>query len=534
MSFRQNNRIIKNLPSFRYGLNTQKEADEIADEEIADCENYTIEDDVIKSAQGYVQWDNAVNAGPYWGIFQFKKSDGAQVLIRQRQGYLEYDSDDNGTWILCTLPITGSPAMPITLSQCPCTFAQLNEICVFTNGEESVLQSSDGITWTNLAHPKSKVVFNNGANRLIFLGQTGTGRQFRIDWTDINDPTTISATAYQLIDPNKSAKVMGAAMTPNGTNLIFTESSIYEISDYTTDGALDVNFIGSAHLASHQSIATTEDSVIFGGIDGIYEFIGGTIRLISGQIDWSGRNNSTRTDLWCGVYYNGKYHLSLPDLDVSTTYNSQEYIVHKRIQRPDAVQPFSITRNRRYFGCYGIEDFDSITRDRIVSVYAGDSRPSTSGSPATTNYLFCFINDFRDESYPSGLNGAAQSCSLVTKFYTDNIPYYAKKFKKLFITLNLQNESTFTFSYRFLPYGSWFDVNKTYSTEELNFTLEDGNEGGFSEGFGFFLATQANDFIDIENTDRPRGIQFKISSNQINDVTILGLAFQYIAKPKFR
>jgi len=533
MSFRQNNRTIKNLPSFRYGMNTQKEAGEIDDMELADCENFTVEEDTIKSAQGYVQWDSVSNAGPYFGVQGFRFSNGNQVTVRQRQGVLEYTVDAEGdVWATCTLPTTGSPASTLVLDQTLCTFAMLNDIILWSNGVQYPMSSTDGINWTyQTSLPKSKIVFNNGANRIIYAGQTEPSK---IQWSDINTPLTINALSYQYIDPNNSEEIVGVGKTPQGTNIVFKRNSFYEISDYTTDGALDVNFIGTAQCASHHSICTTENSIIWAGWGySAYELIGGQIRNITGSISPIGRNEAQKLNKFCATYYNGKYHLSMPDADISAEYNSQEYIFHKNMARPDAVQPYVITRNRRYFGCYGQEDFE-FSYGREITCYAGDSRPSTMGSPAVVNDLFCFINDFRDSSFPQGLNGEAQECFLVTKFFTDNIPYYSKKFKKLFLTMLLENQTTLTLSYRFLPFGTWYDVNKTYDTEELNFILEDGNEGGFSEGFGFFSATQADDFIDIENSDRPRGIQFKISSNQINDITILGLAYQFVVKPKFR
>lgn len=529
---------IKPLPNFSHGMNTLQKPAEIDDLELADSENWAVDETSMITSPGYVRFDNTDDGstpGPFWGIFQFVKSDGTQRLIRQRRNTLEYDSDDTGTWVACTLPITGSPAATTTLTQKPCTFAQLNDTVLWGNGTDSILSSADGITWTIPTYgspaqelPKANV-FNNGLNRIIFFDQSDS--PFRIDWSDINTPTTITSTAYQLIDPNNGWKVKGMGKMPDGTNVLFTEGSVYLISNYVSDGVIDVNLIAdNVRLSSHQSIVTTENSVIFHAYDGIYEIIGGTVRKISGRITPTGRNYITNVQYVCSAYYNGIVYMSTPDADDSQDYNSQEWMIFKKLARNDASQPYVIMRNKRYFGCYGLEYFKDEGQS-YLTLYAGDSRPATSGSPAVTNDNFCFINSYRDAVNNIGLNNEAQTCWFVTKYFTENTPYFRKLIKRLFLEINLQNDVDITVAYRYLPYGDWTEFTTSAETEtEINFS-----EGyGFTEGYGFAYAQLLNIFADLEGATDERGIQFKITTSQINDVTLYSMAFKYLSKRNFR
>ena len=516
------------------GLNDRMDASAITEQEIADCENFSIENGSLVTSAGYVQWDDAPQShyGPYWGGFMFKKADGTMVDVRQRRDTLEYSSNGGTTWLPCTMPTTGSPATTLKLTQCQPTFAALNDICVFTNGFENVLSSTNGITWTIQAGlPKSKVVFENAKNRLVYLAQTGVNRQFRFDWSGINDPLTIGASSYQLVDPNNNGPIMGAGLTPDGTTLLFKEAGAYTISDFVDNGIIDINFIGLTRCTNHHTICTTDHSVMWHSYAGVSEYMGGQIRTVFGKINLNGRNDVYRYDLICAAFYNNKYRISMPDADISTDYNSQEYLIHTNVLRQDATQPYAITRNRRYIGCYFIED-NVFAYGRDVTLYFGDSRPvTTSGSPAQyVNTIFAFINDYRSDNYVGGLNGSPQTCFFATKYFTENMAYYSKKYKKMFADIKLFNTTNFVFSYRFLPYGAWVDTSITTTANDIDF-----DEGfGFSGGYGFSQDTLGTEFLDINNPEKPRGIQFKISVSTIQDITILNMAYSLLVKPKFK
>ena len=509
------------------GLNNQMDASTINDAEIADCENFSIEEGTLSTSPGFSLWDDTpTNYGPFWGSVTFTKSNGVSLDVRQRQGFLEYAPGGGRTWIKCTLPTTGSPAHTISLSQVACTFAHLNDILLFANGQY-VLSSTDGITWTNQPSlPLCKVVFNNGKNRILFLNQPNS--PYRFDWCNINTPLTVNAASYEMVDPNSNGIVVGAGKTPDGTTLIFKESSVYSVADIVDTGIIDINFIGNSTILLHQTIATTENSVIWLGYAGVYEYMGGVIKLISGRISWVGRNDSTIFNSVCAAYYNFKYHFSMPDIDISQDYNSQEYIIYKNLVRNDTVQPYPITRNRRYIGCYNVADYNDYNGGRDISLMIYDSRSeeqmTTSGSPAITDTpLAAFVNDYRDSAFQ---NYGSQDCFFTTKYFTENMAYYVKKYRKLFANMKLFQTTTITLSYRFVPYGQWKDTTVEIIAEMVKFL--EGYQ--FSEGYGFSQDTLGAVFIDINNPEKPRGIQFKFAVSTTKDISYLSLAHNYIVK----
>lgn len=527
---------IHSLPEFSMGLNNALSPDEIMDNEMADCENFEIDEFHAKTAAGYVGWDNNPQAGPFWGIYQFKKSDGTQTLIRQRQGILEYDSDDAGTWVACTLPTTGSPAHSITLPQNQPTFVTLNDTVLYSDGSTYVLSSTDGITWTNrTGTPPSGlpagILMNNGKNRVLFLIKNTS----EIWWSEINTPLSVLSTSWQFINPNDGEKIVGGCLTPQGSTYIFKEKMIYEVDDITL-GMVAVNQIGEGYPTNHHSIAVTNDSVLFVSMDScVKQIIGGSIRNITGRITPVGRNSITNVNLITAVYSFNKYRVSMPDkiYDETEAYNAQEYIVYLNMQRNDPVQPYPITRNRRFIGCYGMELYDDGSYRSIVC-YIGDSRSTIGGSPAVNYAEFAYINEIRDPGAVQGLDGSSQSCYLVTKYFTEKIPYHVKKYKKLFYQLNIQQDTSVIISYRFDPYDSWTDIINNVSLPDIQITYDDGDYGDFDEGFGFAGQGIVKNFIPLENTEKPRGIQFKISVDTTNDITELNLAYQFLAKTKFR
>lgn len=522
---------IHTIPSWRLGLNTLNSAEEIEDLEFSDCENWAIDDAATTTSPGYVQNDTGAaidRIGPYWGIFSFNDNTNQPHVVRQRQGVLEYAINTYAdTWTAATMPV-GS------VTETQPTWAILNEVLLWSNGTDTVMSSADyGVNWALQAGlPKSKVIANNGSNRVIFTAQPGS--LFRIDWSNLNDPLTIGASSYQLIDPNNGKEIVGFGKTPKGTNIIFTRTGLYEISTYVDNGIIDVNFIGTANCFNHHTIATTFDSIIWAGSTGeLYELKDGIISIISGKIAQIGRNNVLKPDTYTAAFYNYKYHLSMPDNDVSQDYNSQEYIVYKKMSRGDLVQPYPMTRNRRYFGCYNVQDGDfDYGTDNVL--YVGDSRRIGDVTAPVTNTLFAFVNDFRDTSFTSGLNGDTQPAFFVTKYFTENVPYWVKHYRKFFILLKVTQDLSITIGYRFLPYGAFTEVTDSLTAGEMDWIYDDLTTGPFFEGYGFSEEREGSIFHAIENEEKPRGIQFRISTNEVADVQIYESSYIYRLRPKFK
>lgn len=534
MPYTPRTKPIQSIPNMRFGLNDRERPNEINILEMADCENWTIDEGTMTTAPGWKTADNATNSGPYYAIYQFRKSDGTQRLLRMRQNILEY-SDGSDNWTACTMPQTGSPATAFAFTDglYP-TFATLNDIVVISNGTDSVLSSSDGITWAERATlPKGAVVINSSFNRVIYTAIT---RSSLIWWSDINDPLTVGASSWQYIEPNDGQFIKGATISPDGALLIWKSNSIYTISDVTANTVDRFLIAKGTRLASHQSIAVTDNSVIFAATDGVYEIIQSTLRKISGSIKNIGRNYVLNSTIFCAAYANSKYYLSMPDHDTSDSYNAQEYVYHKDLLREDPNQPYAVTRNQRNFGCYGVEDVAEDDGTRTINLYFGDSQ-SPSGSPLSGGSDFGKINIHQltsAEGFTQGLNGSAQSAYFTTKFFTNNEAWYAKRFIKFFLQVETSTSFDITIGYRHDPFDTFTEASISFEATEMLWEYDNGETGQWSGGFGWSIGGTDNSDIDLESMlNDPRGIQFKISSSEIEFLQILEMAFSFIPKSKF-
>lgn len=514
---------IRHLPNLATGLNDNYDAGEILDTDIAEMENIEVDSRSIKNAGGYVDYGSS--EGPFWGIFNARFEDGTETMIRQRQGTLEYDNG-SGTWVECTLPTTGSPASTVVLTQRGCSFAMLNDTILWSNGEEEVMSSTDGVTWTLQADlPKSQVLFNNGLNRILFLAQPD--EPSRIDWSDINDPVTVGADAYQYFGKNDGQEIQDVALLPNGAMILFKTNRFYEISDVTLD-TVSTAPIGEAPCVRY-TVQSTENSVMWAGPDGkVYELFGGVPKFISDNIK---RFYITKPQSMRAIYHNNKYRLAVPE--TSNDYNSVEYVIHRNLPAGSTSNPYVITKNTRYIGCYGIEDRE-VAGERRSRVYFGDSRNFSTGSPATVPGVFAWINQEHDQSTTQGLAGNSQTCSFTTKFYTENGTYSLKRYTKYFINIKSSANQEITIGYRFNPFDAFTEIKLLTNIPSTAWMFDDSTTGGFSEGFGFSSEIDVREYKSLERgSTEPRGIQFQVSWSSIQDVEILSQAIKFLSKQTF-
>ena len=523
MTFSANYKL-RDIPHLRTGLNNKHDSSEIANTDMADCNNIEVDTRSIRNAGGYVDYGGAT--GPFYGGFHAKFESGTNRLIRQRQGILEYD-DGSGTWTACTLPTEGSPAASVNISSIPCSFAMLNDTILWSNGTDEILSSADGITWTERATlPKSKVLFNNGKNRILYMAQTAAPS--RIDWSDINTPLTIDAVSYQFIGKNDGQEIMDAVLLPNGSMLLLKTQRFYQIADITSD-MIAVDPIGEAPCVRYTAVAT-ENSVIWAGPEGnIYEFDGVRANLITDQIASLG---ITKANLMRGVYHNYKYRLAVPN--GSDSYNSIEYVMDRKGRTENALNPYVITKNSRFIGTYIQEDRE-VSGVRRTRLYFGDGGSPETGSPAESPSTFVYINDLHDTGITQGLNGSAQTCTFTTKFFTEDVPFFIKRYTKYFSQVKSSTDQDITLSYRFDPYDSYTDISILSAASDLDFLLEDDSEGGFSEGYSFAFEAVDNIFQSLETTGADiRGIQIKLTWSSIQDVEILSAAYKFLTKSNFK
>lgn len=523
---------VRQIPNLATGLNNADDASEILDTDVSDMENIEVDSKSIVSAAGYVDY-GTTTGNPYWGIFNARFSSGTERMIRQRGTRLEYDNG-SGTWTACTLPTSGSPAATITLTQVGCSFAMLNDIILWSNGTDSTMKSSDGITWTIPTYgspaqglPKARVLFNNGLNRIIFTAiPTEPAKAY---WSDINDPTNIGTSAFQVFGFNDGQDIQDTVLMPNGAQLLNKTNRFYQISDITLD-TVSTDPIGEAPCVRYTAVAT-ENSAMWAGPDGkIYEFDGAIARCISNNI---APLMVTKPVSMRATYHNRKYRLAVPD--GSNDYNSYEYVVHRDVPTGDPNNPYVITKNQRYIGCYGKEDRE-VSGIRRSRVYFGDSRNIAEGSPAAIPGVFAWINQEHDTSVTQGLAGAAQDCYFITKFFTESKgSSFVKRFVKYFIDLKATEDQTIAVCYRYDPFEEFTCFNIMTEAAELDWQYDNGETGSWSEGYGWSASATDRSFKDLENTGtEPRGIQFKVSWSNVNDVEILSQAYKFLTSPNFR
>jgi hypothetical protein len=528
MAFTSNYKL-RDIPHLRGGLNNRYNNSEIEDIEMSDMENIEVDSKLIRSAAGYVDYGG--DTGPFWGGFHAKFEDGTNVLIRQRQDILEYDDGDGG-WTACTLPTEGSPTANVNITQTACSFAMLNDTIIWSNGVDEPLSSTDGITWTEATTgspaetlPKATVLFNNGNNRILYMGIPT--EPSKIYWSDINEPTTIGSSSYQFVGKNDGAEIMDAVLLPNGAMLLLKTDRFYAISDITAD-MIAVDPIGFAPCVRYTAVST-ENSAIWAGPKGeIYEFNGSVANLISDNIE---ELDITKPYNMRGVYSKNQYRLAVPNS--TDDYNSYEYVVNRQNRLEKLNNPYAITKNQRYIGCYIKEDRE-VSDIRRTRLYFGDSRSDATGSPAEVPTTFAYINETHDSGVTQGLNGVAQDCYFVTRFFTEDLTFFIKRYTKFFMRMQSDSDQEITLSYRSDTYAQWTDVVVYLDSDDLDFVLEDDDEGGFDEGYSFSYKAIDNVFKDLETTGREvRGIQFKLSWSSINDVEILSQAYKMLIKNNF-
>lgn len=248
------------------------------------------------------------------------------------------------------------------------------------------------------------------------------------------------------------------------------------------------------------------------------------MKRISSRISFATRANISSAYLATATYFNKKYRLSIPS--ASTTYNFHEYIVDRNQNTGESNNPYVITRNGRTIGCYIREqrDVSNVKRNRL---YIGSSLGGSSYR------IFAYVNELRDTAVAQGLNGAAQPCYFITKFFNEDDPFFLKRYVKYFFDTFIANDFSVTVSYRFNQNGTWTDVASQIYTETIDIDYGNGESGTFLEGYSFGTAGSGQVFIDLERSDNIRGIQFRIAWSAVSDVSILSQAYKFMEHKVF-
>ena len=502
------NEQIKIMPHFGGGLDNNDIASEINDWELADITNFEVDDKVIMTAAGIVDYGSDDVGGPIYGAFQGQFEDGSDIRLRQNGSVLQYDIG-NAIWKDTDLTL---------LAQTRASFAMLNNTILISNGVDPVYSSTDGMTWTEQATlPRSKKIVHNKLNRIIFAAQPDTPS--KINWSEINDPLTVDAAAYQFIGKNDGEHIQDVVVTEQGGVYIFKTKNVYVMGDVTFN-MVGVDPIGSFPYVPFTAVVT-ENSVMATGVDGIYEIGGATINHISKNLNKASTNLMTMNTP-VATYFNNKYRVSLP---INSMHNDVEYVLNRKQQTGNPFSPYVITKNNREIGCYMLEEavVSNVARYRV---YIGGS---VDGS-------FGWINEYHDQGEPQGVFRGPQTCTFTTKFFTENAEFFIKRYLRFFISVVSLSDTIATIEYRYDIAGNWLEKLLQINTAEFGWEYDDGTTGDFDEGYSFMTLDSVEDFISLEkyNTNEVnRGVQFRFTVETTKDLKILSTAFKFITKPNF-
>lgn len=483
MASRRQRPIIP-IPLPLYGLNDKQSPYAISDFEAADLENVLIGAKIMQSRQGYVTHGITSGSGPIYNAIDYRKSDGTNIEIRQRETAIEKLNTANNTWEALSLPITLTAGYKVN-------FQILNNLLLIANGIDSDL-SFDGTTVTErstLPKAKYQIIIDN---RIVKLTDAGV-----VWFSEINDPLTYDALSFINIDPNNAAIGKGLGET-NGQVIVFKQNKKYTLTQLV--GGTVIPMDGDISTVSHYSIISTGSTLIFLGANGWYEIRGSGTYLISGHINFDNLDKSRLINAHA-VFFNDRYRCFVTES--GSSYNNLEYVIYTHLRTPFEDNPYPITKNRGLYGqCYY-----KTLRSNQELIYFGESR-STSGSPAT-NYsdVYEMFNGYSD-------NGSAIAAYFTSKLFDHGVPYFSKRYKRLYTRIINQAGLVYYVAYRFSTTAGWSEQALSISETVLSWLLDDSSETDiWYEDIDWVFEGSEDEYTPISNTGRPKTIQFR---NRIN------------------
>lgn len=501
-------RPISQVPLPRYGLNDKDSPFAIHPLEASRMENVEIGEADAYARLGYSQFGNTSGSGPIQNMHDHRESDGTQVILRARQATIEKYNTVTDTWDAISLPIS------ITANR-KMSFAMLNDVTIAANGVNSDLKFN-GSVFTELAsNPKADVqmIYQNRLVKFKFANAT-------VYWSDINDPETFDALAFEPIDPNNGQMGKGIADL-NGQIIIFKEAKKYLMTSLIGGSVIPLD--GEISTSSHYSIAATGSSLIFlSPTGGWYELRGTQTFLISDHIDVN-QISKTEIDMAHAVFFDNAYRCFVAER--SNAYNNLEYVIHLNIRTPFPENPYAITKNRGLNGlCYL-----KTLRNGLEELYFGDSRPD-SGSPSTTHSKTYLMFDGNND------DGATISPYWETKMFDERMPFYAKKYKRAYTRVITQTGLTYYIAHRFGTTDAWNEQPLTFVSNFLEWIVDLGaNISEWAGGIMWPFEGASDDFVSLTNTGRPRTIQFRNRApSSAAQARWIFQAYRYRVRDKFK
>ena len=269
------------------GLNTKASNFALKDNESPDCQNvYFGIDGGFAKRKGFAQLDDHPlnSTADVTGVYQYTQKDGDTYLIETAGNKVGFSTSfSTVSW---SDHITGN--LTIT-PEALFDFDTLNDVCVFTNGEDPPMQwtgsgNAEHIVDvpTNLTKAKWVTTFENR----MFFGNvyTDTDMPSRIYWSALKDPTSWNALDYLDISTDDGEEIMGMEVLADRL-VVFKESSVFNVL-YTGDP--DIPFVvgqsgSSAGAASGYTIKPVGAGLVYMSYDGLYLYDG----MYSGKISYN-------------------------------------------------------------------------------------------------------------------------------------------------------------------------------------------------------------------------------------------------------
>jgi hypothetical protein len=500
-------RPIAQIPLPRYGLNDKDSPFAIHSLEASRMENIEIGEADAYGRLGYSQFGTTSGSGPIQNMHDHRESGGTQIMLRARQATIEKYNTVTSAWNAISLPVTLTANKKVS-------FATLNDVTIISNGVDSDLKFDGSVITELSSNPKADVQFIY-QNRLVkFKFSTSI-----VYWSDINDPETFDALAFEMIDPNNGQAGKGIADL-NGQIIVFKEAKKYLMTALV--GGSVVPLDGEISTVSHYSIAATGGSLIFLATSGWYELRGTQTYLISDHLDIS-QLSKTEIDNAHAVFFNNAYRCFVAERSVA--YNNLEYIFHLDIPTAFPNNPYAVTKNRGLNGlCYL-----KTLRGGQEELYFGDSRPD-SGSPSVAYSKVYLMFDGNDD------DGAEIAPYWESKMFDERMPFYAKKYKRAYTRVINQTGLTYYVAHRFGTTDSWNEQALSFQNSSLSWIVDIGTAIiEWLEGYDWPFEGASDDFTALTNTGRPRTIQFR---NRAPSATAqahwIYQAYRYRLRDKFK
>lgn len=495
------------MPLPIYGLNDKFDAYHIDPQEAAEIENIEIDKQSAISRLGYTQYGTTSGSGPIKNGIDYRRSGGTNYLVRSRRDAIEYYKTSNQTWTAISLPITLTANRKVG-------FAVLNDLLIIDNGLESDIKWDGSVATQIVANPKgdASIVYQNRWVKFNFA-------ESKIYYSDINDPETFDALSYEVIDPNSGAIGTGISEL-NGQIVIFKENKPYILTQLVGGAIYPLD--GQATCISHYSIAKTNRSLIYCGVDGFYELSGTTSKLISGRLD-STKFNQSMLDETHAVFHENKYRCFIAE--AGYLYNNLEVVIDTTQGTPFPDNPYPIIKNRGLNGACFIQTL----RSGDQKLYFGDSRPD-SGSPIVSySKVYRMFDGLTDD-------GEDIDAYWISKLFDGGTPFFQKRYRDIYTRVENTTNLTYYTAYRFSQNDAWTEFTLEFPTTDLTWILDDGTEvTDWEEGFAWPVEGTEDNYHAIEQSGQPKTIQFRnrVSENDAQAKWVYQ-AYRFKQKNKFK